>query len=128
MARIDSRMFGANNVEAFCLWENISWKISDDYMFSIKFDKFFGIEDVERSIPTHGAITIKCRITDQISLGHTAGVIREVKDIGVIKLKVKISYYSAFWPIQREVISPTFTWRAVSGGYQWLEGDASQLP
>jgi hypothetical protein len=127
-ARIDSRLFGANKVEVFCLWENISWKMSDDYMFTMRFDKFFGIEDAENVIPARGAIAIKCRVSDQISLGHTTGVIREAKDIALIKLKVKIAYYSAFWPVRREVISPTFTWRAVSGGFQWLEGDASKLP
>jgi hypothetical protein len=48
-------------------------------------------------------------------------------EVRLIQMRIKTSYVVFKW-WHRESTSQLFTWRSVSGGYQWLEGDASDVP
>ena len=125
-AKITNPVFGANNLNIFCTIENVTWPLSRPYLANavrIRGKAEIKIEKVATYIPGGGTITFPCHIAETIIA--RSDINGEQLPIGLIKLYIRITYRSIFWPLSREITSPVFTWRAVSGGYQWLEGDAS---
>jgi hypothetical protein len=125
-AKITNPIFGAYNLNVFCNIENVTWPLARPYLmkaFRVIGKAEIKIEKVANYIPGGGTITFRCHIAETIIARSDAN--GEQLPIGLIKLYIRITYRSIFWPLSREITSPVFTWRAVSGGYQWLEGDAS---
>lgn len=127
-AKIDSHFFGAKSVEAFCIVENVTWNTDKSKTRGLTNMRIVGdaekrVEGAANYIPSGGTITFACNIFDSITGRYLPS--SEIIPISLIKLHIRLVYKTYVWPWARSLVSPTFTWRAVSGGYQWLEGDTS---
>jgi hypothetical protein len=123
-----SELFNLRDVQFFCVISNVTWKY-----------------------PTAGAIRLVGRaehpaakwvmIGAQETVSFSCDISRDWKatfrikgtsfklplQIALIKLRIKTAYRVNIlgMPWRRTTLSPEFTWRALPGGYQWLEGDQS---
>jgi hypothetical protein len=135
MAKIESRIFSAHVSGLVCEVENITWDTKGKLVngwtnFRFKGKLEINVEKYQSIIPPHGAISFMCNVYDKarFTIAPSIAPNGEHADISLIKLRVRMDYSSSFGLLRRETTSPQFTWRAVSGGYQWLEGDASDVP
>jgi hypothetical protein len=129
--KIDSRVFGASDIQVSCSAENITWKTDPTWgMANLTANMLFKVDRVAQVIPPHGGVSFSCNTTNVNSLKT---VNNEIAPISLIELHVQLRYRSFLWPWgetivsvpwQRQVTSARFTWREVSpGNYQWLEGE-----
>jgi hypothetical protein len=127
-AKNNSRFFDMTNVTVACVVENVTWKtpILPPYQSFRMRGK--GVEarpkDVAETIEAGRTITFPCNIAENIVATPFGAA--DVIPISLIRLKIRISYRILNFP--RSETSSSFTWRSVSGGFQWLEGDISDKP
>jgi hypothetical protein len=129
--KVDSRIFGASDIQVLCAAENVTWKTNPKWgLANIKVNMMPHVERIEKIIPPHGTISFACNIADVNSI-TTAD--NQAAPIILIELHVQMTYRSFLWPLgrviiiwpwERQTISSRFTWREISpGSYQWLEGE-----
>jgi hypothetical protein len=123
-ARNPSRIFQMHNVKVFCRVENVTWRGEGKRHFRMISQDF---EKIAVNIPTEiepgSPINFPCNISRDITASATDGL---QYPIALIRLRIRLTYETAFGiKFARQKTSSLFTWRAVSGGYQWLEGDVS---
>jgi hypothetical protein len=129
--KIDSRIFGASDVQVSCAAENITWKTDPKWgMANLNVNVLFKVDRIAEVIPPHMPISFSCNTANVNSLKT---VDNQIAPIVLIELHVQMSYRSFLWPWgetiirvpwQRKITSERFTWREVSpDNYQWLEGE-----
>lgn len=130
-AKIDSRIFGASDIQVSCNAENITWKTDPKWgLANLNVNVLFKVDRIAEVIPPHVPISFSCNTANVNSLKT---VDNQIAPIILIELHVQMRYRSFLWPWgetiipvpwQREITSERFTWREVSpGSYQWLEGE-----
>ncbi len=112
------------NVKVLCRVENVTWRGEGKTAYRIVSPNLEKLtENIATEIEPDSAISFPCNISRDITASGVGGL---QYPIGLIRLRIRMTYETAFGiKFTRQKISSTFTWRAVSGGYQWLEGDVN---
>jgi hypothetical protein len=122
-------LFDISNPSVFCEPEEVLFETF--YMagkfrqYRIKGDMKVPVQNIPSKILSNEAITISCDISEVVKA--TLDTPTNKIPIHAIRMHVRIIYNTRFWPWERSQTSNAFTWRPVSGGYQWLEGDTSNV-
>jgi hypothetical protein len=128
--KIDSRLFGASDIQVRCFANEIGWVVSAATK-GFSSEPLVAVDQIEHVIPPHGTISFTCNMAEANSKTPSSD---QVNPVNRIELQLQVRYRSFLWPWgdtvivvpwQREVTSTRFTWREVSPGtFQWLEGEA----
>lgn len=121
------RFFRMHGAVIYCEISNITWKVKDN-----------PLPDETKAFRATGIIERQVMEVERIEPGETLtfpcdsanGVVARLETgaqlpIALIHMRIKTKYLINLWVWKwhRESWSPQFTWRNVSGGFQWLEGD-----
>lgn len=127
--RNSGELFNLSDAQFFCEVTNITWKVeSAGPPGTLTAFRAVGILEYKvpqkRTIAPGTAVTFSCDISSSLTARYPNGTQWPVALIHMtIKTKYNINLRLLHW--HRESTSQLFTWREVSGGFQWLEGDSS---
>jgi hypothetical protein len=132
-AKNRSLFFDMGDVRVFCVLQNITFKGPEAALRLRSPGVEKPLADVATTIPATETITFPCDMSKDFKSGfikdYRGGPIdtTDSMPVALIKLKIRIAYSinCLLFRWRRNATSQSFTWRAVSGGYQWLEGYAS---
>jgi hypothetical protein len=126
-AKDRSPFFDIQNVKVFIHLENVTWK-GEKHHYRIIGELERQIYKAASIIPATETITFPCEVATQIR-GHDPDNNNERMPVELIRLHIRINYVINILGINwyRQKTSQSFTWRNVSGGYQWLKGDISDV-
>jgi hypothetical protein len=128
-AKNRSLFFDMHDVQIICVVNDFAWKGRGTDEIRGNFVGGAGprVTDAAQTIAATQTITFPCEISEHVKGYRLDGDQRTLMPLALIRLSIQIDYsirlWRWFWP--RRTTSQSFTWRAVSGGYQWLEGDTS---
>jgi hypothetical protein len=128
-AKIDSRFFGASDVQVLCAANEIGWK-GNGVSTAFRGKAFVDVDSIEKVIPPHGTISFACNMAENNAVTPPGDPVAPVSRIE-LHLLMRYRSFLRLWgdqsilvPWQREMTSQRFTWREVSpGNFQWLEGE-----
>lgn len=124
-------IFAMEDTQFFCEVENVTWNGGGTTMLRVVGKLIHPVAQGPREIPTNATITFPCDVAANFqAFGVKADTSKTPLPILLIHMRIRTTYKIDLGLLDwnREAISPIFTWRAVSGGYQWLEGDTSDNP
>jgi len=128
-ARNSGNVFDLQNAQFFCAVTNVSWKGDEN---RVPYDAYRVRGIIEYPVP-RPPITISAGTTVTFPCDTSKAVFAYYMNNGehlptaLIHMKIRTTYSIdfGFFTWHRQALSQMFTWRQVSGGYQWLAGDPS---
>jgi hypothetical protein len=116
-------IFDMHNVSVFEQIENVTYD-GKNHHYRVIGNLERQIYKTKSEIPVGETITIPCEVFKDIKM-HDPDNNMKYMPIELIRLHIRIDY--SVLGLHRETTSQSFTWRTVSGGYQWLPGDVSDV-
>jgi hypothetical protein len=127
-ARNPGDLFTLRRAKFFCEITNVSWKGDENKGLKYKGYRIVGIAeytvpDPPKTIAPGLTVTFPCDVSRNVILRLDGAQM----PVALIHMSIKTTYDINLGLIQwhREAKSQLFTWREVSGGFQWLPGDTS---
>jgi hypothetical protein len=116
--------FDMNDAQFFCKVTNVSWKGLGTTIFRVVGDAEWTVPRPPITIRPSTTVTFPCDISKNVTAKYDNGSQMPVALIHMrIRTTYKINLGLFYW--HRQAVSQVFTWREVSGGFQWLSGDTS---
>jgi hypothetical protein len=117
-----SILFDLRDAQFFCDVTDVTWRGAGTTAYRIVGRGEYVVPRPPITIEPGAASTFPCDISKHMTAKYNFG---SQLPIALIQMRIRVSYKTRAWPWVRSALSQQFTWRAVSGGYQWLEGDTS---
>jgi hypothetical protein len=116
--------FTATHVKITCVVSNVTWRAAGQKLIRFVGSAEGAARKASDTIPHGESITFPCDVNQSFTSRFANGV---PMTLVLARMKVRASYETDIFGIAvaHEVTSPAFTWRLVSGAYEWLENDPS---
>lgn len=131
IAHNTSHVFPLEKMQFICHLSNVTWRASEHFALRVTGSVNMVAAKAPHDMKADGIATFPCEVAES---WHAGGFNDPIKPgtasqwpIALIKMTIEIDYVVPVWFFNwhKTITSEEFTWRQVSGGYQWLVGDAS---
>jgi hypothetical protein len=123
-ARNAGDIFDLREARFFCDVKNVTFKGAGTTAFRMVGDAEYMVPRPPITIEPGVSATFPCDVSSNVTAKYENGV---QMPVALIHMRIRTTYAInlGLFDWHRESKSQLFTWREVSGGYQWLEGDTS---
>jgi hypothetical protein len=124
-------LFDIHDAQFVCETNNVTWDAGSPNLIRTLTPLKHAVSLPPLRISTGATVTFPCDMAENAkAFGVKPDSSKTQLPIALMRMQIRTTYKInlAVFDWRREAVSASFTWRAVSGGYQWLEGDPSDMP
>ena len=125
-ARNSGDVLAMHDAQFFCEATNITWKAEGQLAFRAVGPMTFMVSRPAVTIAPGTTVTFPCDLSNNATAKDIT-INGPPLPIALVHVRIKTTYFInlGLFRWHRKAESQVFTWRQVSGGFQWLEGDNS---